>query len=89
MDARTASQKVIVTPENVLRGKIATANQAGRFVVLTFPIGHLPALQQRLNVYRTGVKVGEVKVSGPQLDDNVVADVIAGEAEPGDEVSDR
>jgi len=33
-----------------------------------------------------GLKVGELKVSGPQLDVNIDADIIAGECQPGDEV---
>ena len=49
----------------------------------------LPALEQRLIVYRGGLKVGEVKVSGPQQDDNIVADIVAGQAEAGDEVRDQ
>jgi hypothetical protein len=30
--------------------------------------------------------VGELKISGPQLEDNLVADLVAGEAEAGDDV---
>ncbi len=77
---------VIVEPDTVLVGKVAKVNRDGRFVVLTFPIGHLPTLQQRLSVYHRGLKVGEVRVTGPQLDDNVVGDLAAGDAEVGDEV---
>jgi hypothetical protein len=83
------SQPIIVTPENVLAGKVVKINTAGRFVVLNFPIGRMPPLDQRLNVYRLGLKVGEVKVTGPQLDDNVVGDVVTGDAQTGDEVRDR
>jgi hypothetical protein len=75
-----------MTPETVLMGKVARVNQDGRFVVMTFPIGHLPLLNQRLNVYRQGLKVGEIRVTGPQLDDNVVGDISAGEAQAADEV---
>ncbi len=81
--------KMIVTPETGLTGKVARVNPEGRFVVLNFPIGRLPALDQRLSLYRLGLKVGEVKVTGPQLDDNVVADLIAGDARAGDDVRDR
>jgi hypothetical protein len=77
---------MIVTPENALVGKVATVNPTARFVVLSFPVGRLPAVEARLNLYRRGLKVGELKVTGPQLDDNIVADVVAGEAEVGDEV---
>jgi hypothetical protein len=77
---------VMVEPDTTLVGKVAKVNLDGRFVVLTFPIGHLPTAQQRLSVYRKGLKVGEVRVTGPQLDDNVVGDLAAGEAQVGDEV---
>jgi hypothetical protein len=75
-----------MTPDTRLVGKVTKVNVEGRFVVLTFPIGHLPALQQRLNLYRRGLKVGEVRVTGPQLDDNVVGDIVVGDAQAGDEV---
>ena len=40
-------------------------------------------------LYRRGLKAGEIKITGPQLEDNVVADIVAGDAEAGDEVRDR
>jgi len=80
------SDQVIITPDTQLAGKVTRVNQDGRFVVMTFPISHLPNLNQRLNVYRGGLKVGEIRVTGPQLDDNVVGDIAAGDALVGDEV---
>jgi hypothetical protein len=88
-EPKTSAQKLIVTPENGLVGKVEMVNQSARYVVLSFPIGHLPAMEQRLSVYRRGLKIGEVKVSGPQIEDNVVADIVAGDSEPGDEVRDK
>ncbi len=82
-------QKPILTPETALVGKVVRVNPRLRFVVLNFPIGHLPAVEQRLNLYRLGLKTGEIRVTGPQLDDNIVGELIAGEAQPGDEVRDR
>jgi hypothetical protein len=82
-------EPLIVTPETALSGKVVKVNTAGRFVILAFPIGRLPGQDQLLNVYRRGLKVGEVKATGPQLDDNVVADLVAGDAQVGDEVLDR
>jgi hypothetical protein len=76
---------LIVTPENALVGKVALVNSAARFVVLNFPLGKMAAAEQRLNLYRRGLKVGEVKVTGPAREDNIVADLVAGEAEVGDE----
>ena len=78
--------KLIVTPETALIGKIAAVNANAKFAVLNFPVGHLPSMEQRLNVYRNGLKVGEVKITGPQRDDNTVADIVAGESKIGDEV---
>ena len=89
---KTASSKkpdLIVTPENVLTGKVATYNDVGRFVVVDFPFGHLPGADQRMFVYRRGLKVGEVKVNSWQRDHYVVADLTAGEAQAGDEVRNR
>ena len=82
-------QKLIVTPQNGLVGQVAHVNTSGRFVVLNFPVGRLPALELHLNVYRKGLKVGEVKVTGPQYDDNVVADLLAGDSQVGDQVRDK
>jgi hypothetical protein len=89
VETKAPSQKLIVTPENGLVGKVEMVNQNARYVVLSFPIGHLPAMEQRLSVYRRGLKVGEVKVSGPQIEDNVVADIVEGDSGPGDEVRDK
>jgi len=88
-ESKSSSQKLIVTPETGLVGKVETVNQNARYVVLSFPIGHLPAMEQRLNVYRSGLKVGEVKITGPQIEDNVVADIVEGDSGPGDEVRDK
>lgn len=67
-------------------GKIAMVNRQVRFVVLTFPVGAVPGIAQKLNVYRNGSKVGEVKVAGPQRDNDTVADIITGELQVNDEV---
>ena len=81
----TGTTKLIVTPDDALVGKVAMVNQGSSFVILNFPLGRLPALQERFNLYRQGFKVGEVRVSGPQYDDNVVADLLAGDPAIGDE----
>jgi hypothetical protein len=88
-NASASNHTLIVTPDKGLVGKVVTVNAAARFVVLNFPIGHLPQLEQQLNVYRLGLKVGEVKVTGPQRDDNIVGDVTSGDVVVGDEVRDR
>jgi hypothetical protein len=82
---RSGNQKLIVTPETAPAGKVVKVNEAGRFVVLNYPVGRLPALEMRLGLYRRGLKVGVVRIVGPQYDDNIVADILEGEAAPGDE----
>ena len=81
--------RLLVTPENSLTGRVLTYNAAGRFVVLDFPVGKLPGSEQTLFVYRQGLKVGEVKITGPERDTNTVADLVSGEAQKGDEVRDQ
>lgn len=83
-----APQKPVprVTPLNELSGRVASVNPALRFAVLNFRLTQLPQVDQHLGVYRQGQKVGEVKITGPARDYNIVADITAGEAQTGDEV---
>lgn len=85
--ARTS--QTVVKPDDSLMARVATYNAAGRFVVLSFPISQMPKLEQTLFLYRNGLKVAEVKVSGPQRDNNIVADLVSGDAQVGDEVRDQ
>src|ERR1051326_8147118 len=78
-----------VTPENALVGKVKRVNPAARFVVLSFPIGQLPAPDQQFGVYRRGLKVGEIKITTQQLNEYIVADILEGDAEEGDEVRNK
>ncbi|MBC8001023.1 MAG: hypothetical protein H7X97_00430 [Opitutaceae bacterium] len=75
----------IMTPARSIAGRVVTVNTAARFVVLTYSFGFLPPIDQRLNVYRLGRKVGELKVTGPQQDTNTAADLLSGEIQIGDE----
>jgi PBP1b-binding outer membrane lipoprotein LpoB len=88
-DPGEPQSKLIVTPDSLLVGQVTTFNMAGRFVVLNFSVGRMPVLNQMLFVYRDGLKVGEVRVTGPERDNNTVADLISGEAAKGDEVRDK
>lgn len=81
--------KPIIKPSDALTGKVVSFNAVGRFAVLNFPVNRMPSMDQTLFLYRDGLKVGEVKITGPQKDDNIVGDVTAGEAKTGDEVRDR
>ena len=72
-------------PVAALEGRVAKVEPAARFVVLSFPPNQMPVLDLRLNIYRHGVKVAEVKVTGPQRDNHVAADIVTGTPEEGDE----
>jgi hypothetical protein len=88
--ATAAAPQPIVTPDNSLAAKVLSYNAAGRFVVLNFPPGQMPKLEQSLFLYRDGMKVGEVKITGPQdNNNNIVADLVTGEAQVGSEVRDQ
>jgi hypothetical protein len=79
----------IITPDESLAAKVLTVNTVGRFVVLNFPTGRLPKLDQHLFLYRGGLKSAEVKIVGPQQETSIVADIVSGDAQPGDTVRDQ
>jgi hypothetical protein len=80
----------IVTPDNSLTARVVSYNTTGRFVVLSFPVGQVPKSDQSFFLYRNGIKVGEIKIdSSKQYDNFIVADLVTGEAQVGDEVRDR
>ena len=84
------SPAAIVTPAQTETGRIASVNATARHVVITCPVGlPLPAVERHLNVYRAGLKVAEVKVSRERMDVNLIADILAGECQVGDEVRDN
>jgi hypothetical protein len=69
-----------------MSGEIASVHPAGQFVVLRFPVGVMPPQGTVLAVWRQGVKSAEVRVSGPQRDLLIAADILKGECRVGDEV---
>jgi hypothetical protein len=85
-DNQPAAEPIIVTPGGSVPGKVISVNPAGRFAVLRFPIGQMPPVDQRVSAYRSGLKVANLKISGPQRDVHTVADIIDGECRAGDEV---
>jgi hypothetical protein len=80
------SKGIIVTPGGMMPGTVISVNPSARFAVLRFPIGQLPPLNHRMSAYRQGLKVADLRISGPQRDVHTVADVIAGECRVGDDV---
>lgn len=87
--APSEPRKVTLKPDTGLTGKVASVNASLRFVVLNFPVGRMATVDQQLVLYRQGQKIGEVKITGPQQDDNIIADMVSGEAQPGDEVREK
>ncbi|MCX6890464.1 MAG: hypothetical protein WCL11_03420 [Verrucomicrobiota bacterium] len=79
------SKTGVAAPKAAATGEVSVVNPAARFVVLTFPRDPMPFMDQRMNLYRGASKVAEVKVTGPQRGRNIVADIVTGAPEPGDE----
>jgi len=79
--------KTYITPELGMVGRVEMVNAEGRFVVLSFPQGHVPPAGQHWRINRRGLKVGRVTITGPQRDLDTVADLVEGEAKIGDEAA--
>jgi hypothetical protein len=83
---KPADSKPIITPDDSSAGKVVLVNRNARFVVISFSQGNVPATGRKLNVYRNGLKVAELKITGPQQDDNTVGDIMTGQVQVKDEV---
>jgi hypothetical protein len=81
------SPPTVITPDLTPVGRVEMVNREARFIVVSFPPGHLPAPGEHWSVNHRGLKIGEVVISGPQREVDTVADVIAGEANVGDDVA--
>ena len=84
--SQKAASKPEVTLDEAVLGTVVAVDAALRFLVMDFPVRKLPVLEQRLNVYRNGQKVGEVKVTGPWRDTTIAGDIMVGLVQVGDEV---
>ena len=82
----SVASSAVVTPDLSLAAKVITVNTVGRFVLLNFPDDKMPKMHQTFFVYRSGMKVAEVKITGPKSDNNIVADLVSGEPKVGDSV---
>jgi len=79
----------IITPDFSLAAKVVSINTQGRFVVLSFPASLMPGVGQTMFLYHNGLKTAVVRITGPQQDNNIVADIVSGDAQMGDTVNDR
>lgn len=82
---KPAPDKTVVTPDLLPVGLVELVNTEARDVVINYPPGTVPKAGQRLGVYRNGLKVGEVSVSGPERDNNTVADILQGDIQVHDQ----
>ncbi|HTR40185.1 MAG TPA: hypothetical protein VMH87_01035 [Pseudomonadales bacterium] len=85
----STNMATIVTPDTSLTAKVVRYNSVGRFVVLSFPVGQMPQTGQTFFIYRNGLKVGQIKITGPQQDNDTVADLLDGDAQEGDDVREQ
>ena len=84
-DSSPIPAPALVTFDSRPVGVVWKVNPTRKFAVLRFPIGLMPAVGRELKVRRDGIEVGTLRVTGPQLDDGIVADIVSGECQPGDE----
>lgn len=84
---RPATQRnTQVVPVDEISGRVASVSPVYRFVVIDFYLSRMPQVGQKLGVYRQGLKVGEVKISSWERNQIVAADLVAGQANVGDQV---
>lgn len=75
----------VITLADPWAGKVALVNPEARFVILDYSLSQMPPIGERLSVFRKGVRVGEVKISGQPQTGYVAADITTGEIRIGDE----
>jgi len=80
------STNIVLTPNLKPVGRIAHVNKPGRFVVVNYTLGPIPRPDQRIFAYRNGLRIAELRVTGPEEDTNTVADILAGDPQIQDEV---
>lgn len=66
-------------------GRVISVNARLQFVVLDYSLNVLPAVGDRLEVWRGERRLGELKVTGPVRNTTLVADIVSGEPEVGDQ----
>lgn len=76
----------VIQPVSAFSGKVVLVNAALKYIVVEGTIGRLPPVEQTLNVYRDGQKVGVVVVSNQARGANFAADLSQGEVRVGDTV---
>ncbi len=78
-------KKGSVTPAKSGVGKIALVDTELGFVVLDYTLQKVPRPELRLTVYRGSQKVGQVTTTRQSEDSHLIADIISGPIQVGDE----
>jgi hypothetical protein len=77
---------VVLTPATSRTGRVASVNKQANIVIVSFPVGQLPANNTRLSIFHGGMKTGEVNITGPAVENLSAGDIVSGSAQEGDEV---
>jgi hypothetical protein len=85
--AQKKPSETYITPDFGTVGRVEMVNPEGRFVVLSFPPGRVPPPGQLWHINHRGLKIGRVKITGPQREIDTVGDLIEGEANVGDQAA--
>ena len=88
-DNTDGASAATVTLDDSPEGRVVWVNYHARFVILNFPSGILPSIGRKMSVYRGGLKMAEIKITGPQEGLNLAADILSGDVMPKDEVRDE
>jgi hypothetical protein len=78
-------KKPVIKADLPAWGDVVKINSAARFVIVAFEAGTVPPVGQQFNVYRAGTKVGEIRITGPQQENDTVADIVSGDLQLHDE----
>ena len=78
-----AATEPLVLPTS---GRIHSVNSGLQFVVVDYTIGGAPPMQSLVPVYRGNQKVGQLRLTGPERNGFVAADVVEGILQVDDEV---
>ncbi|RME93609.1 MAG: hypothetical protein D6766_07855 [Verrucomicrobia bacterium] len=84
-DLPADSRYPLVKPVLLLPGQVVAVNAKLRFVVLEYGLNPLPLPGTELQVFRGNGVVGKLRVSGPTMGSQTIADIVEGEARPGDQ----
>lgn len=78
-----------MVPVTSLFGRIVQVNAALRYAVIDFGVGNIPRPGDRLDVFRAGQKVGEMRVSNQARGGIIAADIMTGDVQELDEARTR